>query len=195
MPKEEKKRKGGAQPGNKFGVGFGRPPNPGYSNEEVLIIGEEFLKWMKECDDDPNCDVVHLSEFYCEIKRIPPKQWESICQRPCFLEYYDVGRKWMGKRIMKNQKLSQSYGNRFLGIYFTEIKAHEREEMEHKIDYEVNKKAEAEKKNSTAPNEAILKVSQDTLLKNVQLEEANKKLQEQLDVLIAKANSVLPASD
>lgn len=112
--------------GNQHGVGHGRPPNEGFSDPELLILGEELLQWMKDCDADPKCDVVHLSEWYSEKKNISPTQWKSLLiARECFLPYYDKARVWMGKRLMKNKDLAPSYGNRFLGIYMKEVHEHE----------------------------------------------------------------------
>jgi len=128
--------------GNKHGVGYGRPTNPGFSDPEVIILGEELLKWCAEQDDNEDSNIVHLSEWYSEIKGIAPSQWESLAQRPCFLAYYEKAIKWMGKRILKNNQMASAYGSRFLGIYFREVREHEREIVEHKVDYEIKKKQE-----------------------------------------------------
>jgi hypothetical protein len=132
-----------APKGNKNAVGHGRPPNEGYSDEELVKLGEELLQWMADCDANKHCDVVHLSEWYSEIKGIVPSYWEKcLTRRLCFSGYYDKAMKWMGKRLLKNKKLAPSYGNRFLGIYFKEIPAHEWEQKQKEIDYEYEKKRE-----------------------------------------------------
>jgi len=130
-----------APKGNKNAVGNGRPPKEGYTDGELILLGTELLAWMKACDEDKKCDVVHLSEWYSEIKDICPKYWkDSICKRPCFSAYYEKAMKWMGKRILKNKKLAPSYGNRFLPIYFREINESEWESRKAEIDYEHEKK-------------------------------------------------------
>lgn len=132
-----------APKGNKNSVGHGRPVKEGFSNEELITLGEELLKWMKECDSDKKCDVVHLSEWYSEIKGIDRVYWkDSICSRPCFSAYYNRAMEWMGKRTMKNKKLSTVYGNRFLGVYFKELDDNEHEKEKKRIDYVHDKNKE-----------------------------------------------------
>lgn len=135
------KKKAGAPIGNQNGVGHGRPPNPGYSDEELVALGEELLVWIKECDDT-KFEVVHLSQFYSELKEMPRTQWQSICLRDCFKPYYDRARDWIGKRILLNKDMPTAYGSRFLGIYFNEVREHEMKVVEHKVDYEIKKRAD-----------------------------------------------------
>lgn len=183
--------------GNKYGVGYGRPPNPGFSDQELIKLGEELLTWI-ENQDKNKTDIVHLSEFYSEVKELPYSQWNSICQRECFLRYYERARDWMGKRILKNKELPTAYGSRFLGIYFKDVHQHERELTEHKIDYELAKKQEIAQKQASYPNDeqneaklAWVKaqgVIQDQAAKI-------KELEAKLNESIAKANPVNQSSD
>jgi hypothetical protein len=173
--------------GNKHAVGYGRPPNPGFADEDLLKLGEELMQWMKMQDDDPRSDVVHLSEWYSEIKNISPTQWESICIRKCFNGYYDKARIWMGKRLLKNKDLHQSYGNRFLNIYFKDVKKEERESVEHKIDYELKKKAEMAVAQGLPPNDPNL----DLILEAIK---ENKRLKQELDDLKSKTNPIISRS-
>jgi hypothetical protein len=149
---EEIKRKSGAPLGNKNGIGYGRPANPGYSNDELIILGNELVDWMEKVDAR-GLEVVHLSEWYSGIKGIPRAQWKSIIQRDCFLPYYERAISWIGVKILKSKQLPTAYGSRFLGIYFSEIREHEREITEQKIDYELGKKADM---NRTIPSNDVL---------------------------------------
>ena len=98
---------------------------------------------MKDCDADKKCDVVHLSEWYSEIKNIDPDYWKfSLSVRPGFSCYYRKAMIWMGKRTLKNKKLSTVYGNRFLGIYFKELDENEFEKEKRRIDYVHEKNTE-----------------------------------------------------
>jgi hypothetical protein len=138
----------------KFGRGGGRPPKEGFSKPELIQLGEEFLKWMEENDKK---DIVHLSEFYSEVKGIPRTYWkENVCRRPEFRTYYEKGMDWIGKKLLKNKTLSTSYGNRFLGIYFKEVAEHELEQAKLRIDYEIEKKSELNNKNTLSPNDSNL---------------------------------------
>ena len=89
--------------------------------------------------------MVHLSEWYSEIKEISRAQWKSIIQRDCFLPYYERALNWMGVKLLKNKRLSIAYGSRFLGIYFNEVKEYERDILQHKVDYEYRQKCELQK--------------------------------------------------
>lgn len=135
----EKKKRAGAPLGNQNGVGYGRPPNCGFTNDELLALGEELLLWMGQMDEAAK-EIVHLSEWYSEIRQIPRSQWKSIIQRDCFLPYYERALNWMGVRLLKNKSLPTAYGSRFLGIYFTEVREHDRAVMQEKIDYELVQK-------------------------------------------------------
>jgi len=176
--------------GNKLAVGHGRPPNPGFSDEEVIALGEELMRWCEEQDNNEKSDVVHLSEWYSEIKKIAPSQFESLRGRPCFVDYYERAIKWMGKRILKNTKMPSAYGSRFLGIYFREVKEHEMDTVEHKIDYEIKKKKEADSAIGY-PNDATNDVKIAWLKSQVEIEDLkaqNDRLKEKLSALQSKAD-------
>lgn len=138
----------GAPKGNQFGVGYGSPPNEGFADEDLHTLGRELVDWCKQTDSDKR-EVVHLSEWYSEVKSICPSQWKSIIRRDSFRDYYEIAMHWMGKRILKNTKMPTAYGSRFLGIYFKEVSEHEREIVEHKIDYEIKKKLESARSDPT----------------------------------------------
>lgn len=135
----ERKKRAGAPLGNQNGVGHGRPPNEGFSNEELVSLGEDLLAWMRNADEE-KAEIVHLSEWYSVLKGIRRSQWKSIIQRDCFLPYYERALDWLGVRLLKNKNLPIAYGHRFLAIYFSEIRDHERAVMREKIDYELTQK-------------------------------------------------------
>lgn len=173
--------------GNKRAFGYGRPPNEGFADEDLMVLGEELLKWMEEIDK-LNKEIVHLSEWYSEIKEISVTQWSSICDRACFRPYYERARVWMGKNILKNDRMPSAYGSRYLGIYHREITEHERSQIEHKVDYEIKKKQEAEKANSNSNINPHLETLQQMLAEN-------KALKEKLNALESETNRQLSTSD
>lgn len=144
----------GFQPENKWAQGHGRPPKEGFSDPEITAIGEEMLQWMKDNDKK---EIVHLSEFYSEIKNIDKKYWkERLCRRPVFAPYWRQALDWMGKKLLKNKKIPSAYGNRYLGIYHREVAEYELEMIKQKIDYEYDKKIEALMKANVAPNDPMI---------------------------------------
>jgi len=140
----------------KFGKYRGRPPKEGFSNPELIELGEDFLKWIDENDDK---SIVHLSQYYSEYKGIPKSYWvHNICVRPEFRPYYEIGMDWMGKKLLKNSSMPSSYGNRFLPIYFKEIAEQELEQAKKKIDYELEKKSDMIQKGQLPVNDAALDI-------------------------------------
>jgi hypothetical protein len=152
---------------------MGRPPSD-YTKEEVIELGERMDAWMKECDANPKCDVVHLSEFYSEIEGFDRDTWkESIVIRDYFSPYYKRAMDWMAKRTMKNKHLATAYGSRFLGVYSEEVRQEERQIMRDKIDYEWEKRKSDSVAMNTHPNAQ-------SILQLTDLIDENRKLKERL---------------
>lgn len=137
-----------APKGNKNGVGHGRPPNQGFSEKEVIALGEELIEWINDPKINADDKIVHLSQWYSYIKNIRPKEWDALQKRDCFLPYYEKAMRWMGNKLLTNKAVPPAYGSRFIGIYFRDVHGHEKEikdeDVESKkqlIDYEVKLKA------------------------------------------------------
>lgn len=183
-----------APKGNKNAIGHGRPPNPGYTDEDIAVLCLEMDKWMEDNFNNPS--VVHLSQWWSQIKNIPNSQWESLIHRSCFLSQYEKAKKWMGVKIMTNKKLAESYGNRFLGMYFSDMHEHEMNKMERKVDYEIKKKKEALNESLGYPNDAAVN-DRISLIKVQSLVEDLKKENEALKDKLAsqsKADSIVQPS-
>lgn len=128
----------GAPYRNTYAVGYGRPPK--YFNEqEVHELGRNLLAWMKDCDKRKE-KIVHLSSWYYEHEELTPSEWGALQERPSFSEYYKRAITWVGVRLLKSD-IPAAYVSRFLGIYFKEVREYERAAVEHKVDYELEKKA------------------------------------------------------
>lgn len=147
--------------GNQHAKGYGRPPKV-YSDAEVVHLGEELIAWMDFADAKKE-RIVHLSEWYRGVKKIPKSEWRALRQRLCFLPYYEQAMDWLLVKMLKNDKLQTAYGSRYLGIYDQDIREHEKEIAHDKIDYEISKKQELEKSKSQYPNDDKL----DELIKAV----------------------------
>lgn len=128
----------GAAIGNQNAKGHGRPPKL-YSDYECGEIGEELLRWMKE--NETNDKIVHLSQFYREIKDMSYDDWENLCSRISFSGYYLRAREWMGVKTLLNSKLPVPYGSRFVHMYLRDLRAHEKEIKEETSEIEAAAKA------------------------------------------------------
>lgn len=169
--------------GNQYALGKGRRPE--VSDEDVILLGEELFTWMKEIDEK-KIKVVHLSEWYSYIKHIDPKEWDNLIKRACFLRYYNRAIRWMGNKMIKNKDFPQAYGSRFLGIYFKDVREHEKEisreklDLEkEKIDYEYEKKSQTDMRLQTPPSQDII-TSDD---ENIRLKYENIKLLERIKAM------------
>ena len=151
----------GAPLGNKSAVGHGRPPK--YSNEQVIQIGKDLLKWCDDQDKDPKSKIVHLSEFYVKEKDICRSDWWHICERDCFRAYYEKASDWMGKRIIKSDYIPVAYGSRFLSMYFADLRMHEKDTLHEKIDAEVEAKARLAEKQDVPSRDELLQAQEEII--------------------------------
>ena len=65
----------------------------------------------------------------------------------------------MGRKLIQNKDFPQSYGNRFLPLYFKEIKSHEIEMVQIKMKSEDESKAEQIKQQAQAMEQFANQVS------------------------------------
>lgn len=151
---EEKKRKGapignkyalgrkgaGAPKGNKFAEGHGHGrPGKYQTDEEIIELGEELMVWME--NNKKNKEVVHMSQFYAELKKIPRNQWWLIRSRKEFSKYYDYAMDFMACKVMTNDRLPTAYGSRYLALYCSELRTHEKTILQEKAEIEAAAKA------------------------------------------------------
>ena len=113
-----------------------RPPDY-ESNEELIELGEDILKWIQDTWNDDR--IVHLSQYYIP-KGYCRSSWKNIIQRQAFLPYYEQVIEALGTKMLTNSKFPQSYGNRFLPVYFKDIRESEREIQREKISDEIELK-------------------------------------------------------
>lgn len=135
---EQKKIASGPDYRRLVAVGYGRPPRY-FTEEEVHELGRKLLAWMHDCDKKKE-KIVHLSSWYYEHEELTPKEWGALQERPSFSDYYKRALTWVGVRLIKSD-IPAAYVSRFLGIYFKEVRDYERQAVEHKVDYELEKKA------------------------------------------------------
>lgn len=116
----------------------GRPRTVSLPPEEMIELGKEMVKWVEE--NDP----LHLSEWYTIEKLYTYNEWDTFNKKPEFVPYYEKALKLIGRKYLdKKSDVRDNISQRWLRIYFKDLKEMEDEKVKH--DAEV--KAEALVKN------------------------------------------------
>lgn len=116
---------------------IGRPPLI-YSDEDCVRLGEELLEWLNDKDGGKFC--THFVRWYGIKHQMFEKDWKDLKRRTYFAPYYQKARKILTENIMNNQKVAQSYGNRYIGMYDPELHEWEEEKAERQVEREIRKK-------------------------------------------------------
>lgn len=139
--------------GSRYAFGKGRPPTV-FSDDEVIAFGEDLLKWMEKMDREEK-PVWHLSDWYYDTMNFTPSEWDTLENRVNFIPYKKRAMQWMGKKVLSGP-MATAYGSRFVGIYFGEVREHEKQIMQEKIDYELESKEKIERRKGSPPNDDAL---------------------------------------
>lgn len=103
----------------------GRPREVSPPYEEMILLGEEMIKWVIE--NDP----YHLSQWYCGEKGIIFSTWETMRKRPEFVTYYEKAMLIIGKKYLaKDSIIEPSLKHRFLRLYFKDLRKQENEDLD-----------------------------------------------------------------
>jgi len=114
----------------------GRPLKEGsLTDEELHKIGKELVDWVEDTEKRMKENVFHLSSFYQHLKGFSRTQWLLIIDRTIFKPYYEKALLACGRMLVLNKNIAQSYGNRFLPIYFAEIREYENELRKNKAEF------------------------------------------------------------
>lgn len=119
------------------------------STEDLHELGKDLLDWL----DNPvtGANEIYFVGWYYDRHGLFRDDWKKLTQRDLFRPYYEIALKKMVRNIVKNENLAQSYGNRYLGMYDVDLRAHEKlikqEEAELKRSQEVSFVAFAENLN------------------------------------------------
>ena len=99
----------------------GRPRTVSLPPDEMILLGEEMILWVKL--NNP----FHLSEWYTIEKMFTYKQWDTMSKLPEFLPYYEKAIKMVARNYL-NGNVNASIAQRFLRIYFKDVKDQEDED-------------------------------------------------------------------
>lgn len=97
-------------------------PGKLFTDEEVVALGKDLLAWLESKEGKNN--LMWVDWFYNKHNMFRD-DFKSLVQRKEFFPYYEVARQIMAKNIVLNNKIAQSYGNRYLAKYDDELLDHE----------------------------------------------------------------------
>jgi hypothetical protein len=117
----------------------GAPRTVSLSPNDMIALGEEMVKWVKE-----HPDMLHLSQWYTIEKMYIYKEWKTFIQRPEFIPYYEQALKLIGlKYLDKNSNVRDGISQRWQRSYFQDLT--EREDKEANEDTDRKKSIELTK--------------------------------------------------
>lgn len=95
----------------------GRPRTVSFSPDEMIVLGEEMIKWVKE--NDP----LHLSAWYSIEKGFMDSEWDTMIKRPEFVPYYEQSLKIVGQKYLhKDSKVREGISQRWQRMYFPDLR-------------------------------------------------------------------------
>ena len=99
----------------------GRPRTVSLPPEEMIKLGEEMIKWVKE-----HPEILHLSEWYSIEKMYLESQWDTMCRCPEFFPYYEQALKIVGRKYLdKTSNVRDGISQRWQRVYFKDLKRQE----------------------------------------------------------------------
>jgi hypothetical protein len=117
--------------GNQNAVGNkgGRDRTVSFSEEEMIILGEEMVEWVKLHKP------IHLSMWYTQHKDFTDKQWDTFRKCPEFFHYYTKALKLIGYSYLdKDSQVDVRLKDRWQRVYFKDLKESENEDAKFDAD-------------------------------------------------------------
>lgn len=107
----------------------GAPRTVSFSEEEMIKLGQEMVKWVKE-----NHSILHLSEWYTIEKMFTYNEWKTFIQRKEFVPYYEVALKIVGRKYLdKDSNVRDGISQRWQRTYFGDLKENEDQDKQDDI--------------------------------------------------------------
>ena len=112
-----------------------RPRTVSLPPEEMIALGEEMIQWIKL--NDP----LHVSEWYRIEKMIDYQTFKNYCDMPEFSPYYEKALGLIGRKYLdKDSKIRNGIAERFLRIYFKDVRDRENTDKQEDLDRELEQK-------------------------------------------------------
>jgi len=120
-----------------------KPRTVSFPPDKMIALGKEMVVFVK----DSKNKVLSLSDFYTIEKGFTYNQWKTFLQCQEFLPYYEQALRIVGRKYIDGT-INNSIAQRFLRIYFPDIKESEDQKIlfEHQLklqsDMLINEKVE-----------------------------------------------------
>ncbi len=125
--------------GNQYAVGHGkgRPRTVCPADDELIALGEEMIEWIRS-----NPNALHVSAWYsCEMF-ITRTTWDTMCDKPVFIPYYELALSIISQRYLhKDGPVKEGISQRWQRVYFRDLR---KQEDKDKDDDVLRQKAVAE---------------------------------------------------
>lgn len=111
-----------------------RTRNSEISQQDLEALGKEMVEWVTKKKP------LHLSHWYTREKHIIYKDWKNLIQFKEFLPYYEKAISVVAENCLDGT-IDKSIAQRFLRIYFKDIKDDENEKAKYEADLRIEKPA------------------------------------------------------
>lgn len=114
---------------------MGRPRSVSPPAEDMIKLGEEMLYFVAKYEP------LHLSQWYSIEKMFTYKQWQAMQELPEFLPYYEKAIKMVAIKYLDGT-VNSSIAQRFLRVYFQDLREREDLDLKQKLFEETKHKKE-----------------------------------------------------
>ena len=111
-----------------------RPRTASPEDDELIVIGENLVKWAKGEDLQPGEKRWRYCEWYLE-QGLVRSQWEKMIEKPAFRWYYEQAQGLLAKNYIDGS-VNPSIAHRFIRIYCPDVK--DEENAKTKYDAEIS---------------------------------------------------------
>jgi hypothetical protein len=99
-------------------------------DEELELLGKELVEWATEKTKEFR---YHVKQFYSIKKCLSKTHWDMMIQKPIFRDYYDRALAALSQKYVDGT-INPTIANRFLRLYFPELRAEENETKQFESD-------------------------------------------------------------
>lgn len=108
----------------------GRPRITVPTDKELIRLGKEMVEWATEPTDEFRA---HITQWYSIKKEIPKNSFDLYITKPAFQDYYRRTIQALAVKYLDGT-VNQSIAQRFLRLYFPELREEENELLQLKAD-------------------------------------------------------------